>query len=1292
MEEDQGCVSDLVQQESNSQGLQDPRAPLKCQMSDRKPENGGEEDGNGLYILNEARQITGNGASVDTGLLTRPCMSLSPCCECPTLAVHFAVSGNVSCDELDSSEGASLDMYWTDLSLPPSHLHPPYQMKEGDKTALTEKNILMENYFQGSPPPGTYSSDGPEQDSREEEPPTNSQEEDGLTRGELKDVKAFDPAAPSKELLTGESHKATEGTRQEPTTHSGVNVMAAESQALIESMETPSPSTDGQPDQEHQPLDCHAEWTESAGITESSGGSTAELTPVCSAATNPRAGSDLVQLNCMHFSDEYSIPITSVVALKQDTVSSEMDGIQGKEVTCCLNGYEEGMKEEEEEEEKKEEDRKDHNNLLHKVNFHSQCTREKALPVQTEEAESNHRELHEHTDQTVLLNWTEHPEQSEESGQQQQLEQIQKSEEGEQAQHTEQSEQLDQTEETEQPEQTEQSEKKQPVQTEQAEHPEQMEQPEQMENPEQIEQPGQVEQPEQLEQPEQMEQPVQMEQLDQLEQTEQMEHPEKMENPEQIEQSGQVEQPEQLEQPEQMEQPVQMEQLDQLEQTEQMEHPEQIEQSGQVEQPEQLEQPEQMEQPVQMEQLDQLEQTEQMENPEKMEDPEQIEQSGQVEQPEQLEQLEQPEQMEQPVQMEQTDQLEQTEQMEHPEKMEQLVQMDQPEQMEPSGQMEQPQQLEWPEQTEQAVQMEQSDQSERPVQMERPEKMEQLVQIENPKQLEQSGQIEQLDHLELPEHVEKPVQMKWPEQSGQFELADQSIAQHKLGLDNTEHAKKILKPLPTQQTEEQKWRPIHHNNKGSMDREEAHRLAEKLYKLQDVRRTDVVKYLNKDNEFSHTVGEEYLKFFEFTGQSLNQGLRSFLKVVVLIGETQERERVLEHFSHRFHQCNPDSFSSPSAVLTLTCALMLLNTDLHGQNVGKSMSISTFVSNLDGMNEGEHFCKNLLKDLYNGIKNEPLEWAVDEEELKSSVLQQDEKADPLLRSKSNPFQDLPHDKKAMVYKQGFLTRKAHADIDGKRTPWGKRSWKTFYAVLKGMVLYLQKDEYNIEWQNSAEVVSVHHALAERADDYTKRPHVFRLQTADWRVFLFQASTLEHMSSWINRINLVSALYSSPPFPAAVGSQKRFSRPILPAMQSALTLEKQLQSHSRMLDSFSTDLTFLQQSVLEGRRAKARELEERRQREEYLLHEKSRYEVYKQMLEVWKGLGGHIGGAVRAVELERFDEELYVDTEEEEAGLKKSHSSPSLNLELAPPPIVKVKRNISERRTYRKIIIPRRNREL
>ncbi|KAF5909435.1 PH and SEC7 domain-containing protein 3-like isoform X1, partial [Clarias magur] len=396
--------------------------------------------------------------------------------------------------------------------------------------------------------------------------------------------------------------------------------------------------------------------------------------------------------------------------------------------------------------------------------------------------------------------------------------------------------------------------------------------------------------------------------------------------------------------------------------------------------------------------------------------------------------------------------------------------------------------------------------------------------------------------------------------------------------------------------------PYKNGNIEVADREEARKLAERLYKLDNVQRTDVVRHLDKDNEFSRVVGEEYLKFFEFMGQSLDEALRSFLKEVVLIGETQERERVLDHFSKRYQQCNPETFSSSGAVLTLTCAVMLLNTDLHGQNVGKAMSMADFVSNLDGMNEGENFSKDLLKSFYNSIKNHQLEWAVEEKELLTSItLEQDSDPDAALRSKSNPFQDLAHDKKATVFQKGFLKRKAHADIDGKRTPWGKRSWKTFYAVLKGMVLYLQKDEYRKDWQSSEEVLSVHHALAERAEDYTKRPHVFRLQTADWRVFLFEAQSTEQMNSWIGRINLVSALYSSPPFPAAVGSQRKFCRPILPATQSALTLEKQLQSHAAMLQSFQEDLSALQQLAQESRRAKAREVEEHRQKEEYLQHE-------------------------------------------------------------------------------------------
>ncbi|XP_068609147.1 PH and SEC7 domain-containing protein 4 [Brachionichthys hirsutus] len=372
--------------------------------------------------------------------------------------------------------------------------------------------------------------------------------------------------------------------------------------------------------------------------------------------------------------------------------------------------------------------------------------------------------------------------------------------------------------------------------------------------------------------------------------------------------------------------------------------------------------------------------------------------------------------------------------------------------------------------------------------------------------------------------------------------------------------------------------------------------------------------------------------------------------------------------------------------------MLLNTDLHGQNVGKTMSSSKFVSNLDGMNDGENFNRELLRTLHSSIKSEPLEWAVDEEELKKGMLVGEDGDDEVsLHSKANPFLDITQDSMAPLVKEGFLQRKLHADIDGKRTPWGKRGWKTFYGVLRGMVLYLQKDNHKSD-QPASEVASVHHSLAGQAASYNKKPHVLRLQTADQRVFLFQASSKAEMHSWISRINLVSALHSSPPFPAAVGSQRRFFRPILPAVQSAHTMKRQLQFHSGMLESFKKDLSYLLKNPPGVKKAKAKELEEHRLRAEYLQHEVCRYEAYVQVLDAWKSVKKTDDDLMSATELLLFDDVVRGDSAGEkkgEDGLKKSHSSPSL--ESLPQAVIKVRRNISERRTYRRPAIPRWKKE-
>ena len=116
----------------------------------------------------------------------------------------------------------------------------------------------------------------------------------------------------------------------------------------------------------------------------------------------------------------------------------------------------------------------------------------------------------------------------------------------------------------------------------------------------------------------------------------------------------------------------------------------------------------------------------------------------------------------------------------------------------------------------------------------------------------------------------------------------------------------------------------------SIDEASAHRLARRLYNLDKFKKTDIARHLSKNNEYCGAVAQEYCNFFDFTDLSLIESLRQFLSKFCLVGETQERERVLLHFSKRFFVCNPSAFASTDAIYTLTCAIMMLNSDLHGE--------------------------------------------------------------------------------------------------------------------------------------------------------------------------------------------------------------------------------------------------------------------------------------------------------------------------------------------------------------------------
>uniref|UniRef100_T1L028 SEC7 domain-containing protein n=2 Tax=Tetranychus urticae TaxID=32264 RepID=T1L028_TETUR len=416
----------------------------------------------------------------------------------------------------------------------------------------------------------------------------------------------------------------------------------------------------------------------------------------------------------------------------------------------------------------------------------------------------------------------------------------------------------------------------------------------------------------------------------------------------------------------------------------------------------------------------------------------------------------------------------------------------------------------------------------------------------------------------------------------------------------------------------------HYSPPKSIDRDAASRLAKRLYHLEGFKRSDVCRHLSKNNDFSRTVAEEYLKFFDFKGDKLDDALRKFLASFCLIGETQERERVLQHFSKRYLDCNPDSLKSTDALHTLTCAIMLLNTDLHGENVGRKMTCNEFIDNLSDLNDGQDFPRDVLVSIYQSIKVEPLQWALDDDlsmlngvnrRLLDSGSGSSSSLNPAILG-NNPFLKLPNPNTATEYKRGYIMRKCCFDMNGKRTPFGKRGWKMFYATLRDLVLFLHKDEQGFRknqlYESLHNSIRIHHALATPATDYTKKQHVFRLQTADQSEYLFQTSDAQELQSWVDTINLVAGTLSAPPLPSSVGSHaKKFQKPLLPSSHTKFNTKEQVADHEMRIQRIAQALED-HVSKHPDKGAQRRVLNEYAEKQSYLEFELKRYSTYASIL--------------------------------------------------------------------------------
>ncbi|KAJ3996410.1 hypothetical protein F5050DRAFT_1571547 [Lentinula boryana] len=107
----------------------------------------------------------------------------------------------------------------------------------------------------------------------------------------------------------------------------------------------------------------------------------------------------------------------------------------------------------------------------------------------------------------------------------------------------------------------------------------------------------------------------------------------------------------------------------------------------------------------------------------------------------------------------------------------------------------------------------------------------------------------------------------------------------------------------------------------------------------------IAEWLGGTGPINKAALQHYMFNFNFAGLRLDMAFRRLCGKLYLKAETQQVDRILEEFSRRYWECNPNTlYGGSNLVHAVAYSLLLLNTDLHIADLTSHMSRSQFVRN------------------------------------------------------------------------------------------------------------------------------------------------------------------------------------------------------------------------------------------------------------------------------------------------------------------------------------------------------------
>nr|KAF6415453.1 cytohesin 1 [Molossus molossus] len=301
-------------------------------------------------------------------------------------------------------------------------------------------------------------------------------------------------------------------------------------------------------------------------------------------------------------------------------------------------------------------------------------------------------------------------------------------------------------------------------------------------------------------------------------------------------------------------------------------------------------------------------------------------------------------------------------------------------------------------------------------------------------------------------------------------------------------------------------------------------IAQFLYKGEGLNKTAIGDYLGERDEFNIQVLHAFVGLHEFTDLNLVQALRQFLWSFRLPGEAQKIDRMMEAFAQRYCQCNPGVFQSTDTCYVLSFAIIMLNTSLHNPNVKDKPSVERFIAMNRGINDGGDLPEELLRNLYESIKNEPFKIPEDD-------------GNDLTHTFFNP------DREGWLLKLG--------DVSFRSVGGRVKTWKRRWFILTDNCLYYF--EYTTDKEPRG-IIPLENLSIREVED-SKKPHCFELYIPDSKdqvikackteadgrvvegnhtVYRISAPTPEEKDEWIKCIR---AAISRDPFYEMLAARKK-----------------------------------------------------------------------------------------------------------------------------------------------------------